>query len=579
MASHVTSTVPRAHRKIGVKGDTLLETPYWNKGTAFTTKEREVFDLVGRLPYHVNTLDQQCERAWRQLQTNNTPIQQNSFLQSLKSQNWVLYYALISRHLRGLIPIIYTPTEAEAISNYSVLFRRSEGLYLTFPSAYRMEEDYLAQTSNRDIELVVVSDAQAILGIGDQGVGGIGISTAKAAIYTLVGGVHPAKALPVILDVGTDNEDLLSDPLYVGWPERRVTGEKYDEFVDKFVQLVRKYHPHCLLHFEDFGVENAERLLEKYRETHAVFNDDVQGTGAVTLAALTAAIHVTKSKLAEQRIVVYGAGSAGLGITHQLREAIIQEASLSVEEASQRFYLIDKAGLITESIARQTRLRKGLSDFVRADSEWIDVKKEDGGAIRLLEVVKKVKPTVLIGTSTHGGAFTKEVVTAMSESVDRPIIFPLSNPSRLVEVDPKDANDWSGERGLLATGSPFPAVKMKNGKQYQIAECNNALIYPGLGYGSMISKARQMSNTMIVAGTQALAKLSPALRDPDLALLPDFEDARTANTEVAVAVATQAIKEGLADVEWGIDEVRKKVEEQMWVPEYEEYVWDSDGEK
>jgi len=258
---------------------------------------------------------------------------------------------------------------------------------------------------------------------------------------------------------------------------------------------------------------------------------------------------------------------------------VVQEANLSVEEASQRFYLVDKAGLITESIARQSHLRKGLSDFIRPDSEWVDVKKDDGSAVRLLEVVKKVKPTVLIGTSTHGGAFTKEVVTAMSEGVDRPIIFPLSNPSRLVEVHPKDANEWSGDRGLLATGSPFPPVKMRSGKEYQIAECNNALIYPGLGYGSMISKARQMTNTMIVAGTQALAKLSPALKDPDLALLPDFEDARAANMEVAVAVATQAIKDGLADVDWGIDEVRKRVEEKMWICEYEEYVWDSDGEK
>ncbi|KAF8324699.1 uncharacterized protein EI90DRAFT_3019455 [Cantharellus anzutake] len=551
-------TEPDSRRKIGVKGDVLLETPYWNKGTAFTAKEREEFDLIGRLPYRVNTLDQQCERAWRQLEIRETPMRKNSFLQSLKAQNWVLYYALILRHLRELIPIIYTPTEAEAISNYSTLFRRSEGLYLSFPNAHRMEEDYLSQTRNMEIEL---------------------ISTAKAAIYTLVGGVHPAKALPVVLDVGTDNEHLLNDPLYVGWPERRVTGDQYDDFVDKFVQLVRRHHPHCLLHFEDFGVENAERLLEKYRETHAVFNDDVQGTGAVTLAALTAACHVTKSKLSHQRIVVYGAGSAGLGITHQLREAIIQETGLPHEEASKRFYLIDKAGLITESVARQTHLRRGLLDFVRPDTEWTDVKKDDNGAIRLLEVVKKIKPTVLIGTSTHGGAFTRDIVAAMSEGVERPIIFPLSNPSRLAEVDPKDANEWSDDKALLATGSPFPAVKMKSGKEYQIAECNNALIYPGLGYGSMISKARQMSNEMIVAGTQALAKLSPALRDPDLSLLPDFEDARAANTEVAVAVATQAIKDGLADVDWGVDEVREKVEEKMWVAEYEEYGWDADGEK
>ncbi|KAF8308411.1 hypothetical protein DL93DRAFT_2142422 [Clavulina sp. PMI_390] len=586
-------------RKIAVTGEMLLEEPSLNKGTAFSQREREDFDLVGRLPYGVNDLDHQCKRAWEQLQLHEDDLRKNSFLQSLKAQNWVLYYALISRHLTDLIPIIYTPTEAEAISNYSRLFRRSEGLFLSFPHANRMEQDYLSATKDRDIDLVVVTDAQQILGIGDQGAGGIGISTAKSVIYTLVGGLHPAKTLPVTLDVGTDNEKLLNDDLYIGWPEKRVTGEKYDEFVDKFVQLVRRHHPHCLLHFEDFGVNNAERFLDKYRDTHSVFNDDVQGTGAVTLAALMAAVGVTKSKVSEQRYIIYGAGSAGLGIAHQIRDAVMMESDgLSAAEASKMFWLIDKEGLITSSLAKSMdsgghKLRKGLDEFVRDEDEWASLgNNNEGKGISLLDVVKRVHPTVLIGTSTNPGAFNEEVVRAMTEGVGegkRPIIFPLSNPSRLVEVRPEDANKWSDGKVLMATGSPFPKVKREEGKEYIIAECNNALIYPGIGFGAIMSRSKTVSKSMIVAATRALAELSPALAspgtepDPNAALLPDFEDARKANLEVAIAVAKQAIEEGVANVDWASpdnlneDDLRKRVEAAMWEPVYDEYEYDPES--
>ncbi|KAF7973170.1 hypothetical protein HWV62_15855 [Athelia sp. TMB] len=563
--------------RVALRGNALLTHPRFNKGTAFTSAERAAFGIIGHLPYKVNTLDEQCDRAWQQLESRTTPIMKNSFLQSLKSQNWVLYYTLISRHLRELIPIIYTPTEADAIANYSHLFRRSEGLYLSFPNEETMEEEFLEQTQNRDIDLIVCSDAEAILGIGDQGVGGIGISTAKAAIYTLIGGIDPSKALSVTLDVGTNNEDLLKDPLYVGWQEKRVRGEAYDRFVDKFVQLVRKYFPHSLLHFEDFGVTNAERILEKYRDTHACFNDDIQGTGAVTLAAVMAAIGVTKTKLKDQRFIVYGAGSAGLGITRQLRDGMVTADEVSAQEANSKFYLIDKHGLIKPSIGA-ANIREDLKDFVRPDDEWEDVPKNDKGEVSLLEVVKKIKPTVLIGCSTHAGGFTKEVIQAMAQGTERPIILPLSNPSRLVEVDPKDANDWTGGKALLATGSPFPAAKMPNGKDYIIAECNNALIYPGLGFGAMLSKSRTMSDKMIIAGTKRLASLSPALEHPDNALLPDFEDSPSVNFEVAVAVAEAAIEEGVAGVEWKKEEVREKAKEKLWEPIYGEYIYDKDGD-
>ncbi|KAI0271444.1 hypothetical protein BC834DRAFT_859525 [Gloeopeniophorella convolvens] len=563
--------------RVALRGEAILHHPRWNKGTAFTANERKQFGLIGRLPYRVNTLDEQCQRAYDQLLSRDTPIRKNSFLQSLKEQNWVLFYQLLLRHLRELMPIVYTPTEADAIANYSHLFRRSEGLYLTYEHRDVMEECFLEQTKGRDIDLIVCSDAEAILGIGDQGVGGIGISTAKSVIYTLLAGIDPLKSIAVTLDVGTDNEDLLTDPLYVGWRNKRVRGDDYDQFIDKFVQLVRKHLPHSLLHFEDFGVTNAQRLLELYRDKHAVFNDDVQGTGAVTLAAVMSAVGVTKSRLSDQRYVVYGAGSAGLGITHQLRDGIAQIDEVPLDQANRQFYLIDKHGLIKESLA--DLIRPSLREFVRPDEEWEGVPTNNQGEISLLEVVKKVRPTVLIGCSTHGGAFTEEVIREMAKGVDRPIILPLSNPSRLVEVDPAKANDWTNGKALLATGSPFPPAKVPSGKDYIIAECNNALIYPGLGFGAVLSKARTVSDGMILAGARRLASLAPALKDPDDALLPDFADAPDVNFEVAVAVAEQAIAEGIANVDWDDQQVREKAREMQWLPIYGEYIYDEDGEK
>ncbi|KAI0701246.1 hypothetical protein C8T65DRAFT_656552 [Cerioporus squamosus] len=559
--------------RVALRGDSILTHPRFNKGTAFTPSERKAFGLNSRLPYRYNTLEEQCQRAYDQLCGREQPLRKNTFLQSLKDQNWVLYYGLLSRHLKELIPIIYTPTQGDAIANYSHLFRRSEGMYLTFPEQDSMEEDFLEQTRGRDIQLFVVSDSEAILGIGDQGVGGIGITTAKSAIYTLLGGMDPSKTLSVVLDVGTDNEGLLNDNLYVGWANRRIRGKAYDRFVDKFVQLVRKHHPHALLHFEDFGVSNAQRLLDIYRNMHSVFNDDVQGTGAVTLAALMSAVGVTKTKLADQRVVVYGAGSAGLGITKQLRDGMSSIDRLSREDANKRFFLLDRFGLVKESLG-PAKIRESLREFVRPDAEWRDVPTNDKGEIGLLEVVRKVKPTVLIGCSTHAGAFTEEVVREMAKGTDRPIIFPLSNPTRLVEVEPKQANDWTNGKALMATGSPFPPCQMPNGKMYDVAECNNALIYPGLGFGAVVTQARKLSDSMIIAGARRLAALSPALKDPDSALLPDFEHARQVNTEVAIAVAEQAIAEGCAGVDWDREEVRDRIAEKQWIPEYPDYIYD-----
>ncbi|WWC94900.1 hypothetical protein V866_001751 [Kwoniella sp. B9012] len=578
-----TKTTEQGKLKVSLRGPAILNNPRFNKGSAFTREERDRLGLRGRLPFAVDTLDEQVERAYMQYKSRETNILKNSFLASMKSQNWTLYYALLSKYLIEMFPIVYTPTEADAISDYSHLFRRSEGLYLSPPEFEKMEDDFLDACEGRDLDLIVVSDGEAILGIGDQGSGGIGISSAKAVIYTLAAGVDPAKALAVTLDVGTNNEDLLKDDLYIGYREKRLRGEKYDEFVDKFVGLVKKHQPRCLLHFEDFGVTNAQRLLARYRDQHSVFNDDIQGTGAVTLAALQAAIAVTKTKLSDQRIIIYGSGSAGLGIARQLRDAIVLESSddqkADSKKASSQFWLMDKHGLIKKSLGKGKIRDEIEDDFIRTEEEWGSGNEENG----LLEVVKKVKPTVLIGTSTHAGAFTEEVVEEMSKHVDRPIIFPLSNPTKKCEADPKDLNQWTDGKALMATGSPFDPVDVPGKKKkYIVAECNNALIYPGLGLGAILSRSSKMTDSMIIAGSKRLAELAPAIlkNDPDESLLPDFGDAPKVNFEVALSVikAAQADKvareEGIPKDE---DGMRKWAEEKSWKAEYREYEYDPEG--
>ncbi|TRM59798.1 hypothetical protein BD626DRAFT_549994 [Schizophyllum amplum] len=518
-----------AQARVALRGEGILTSPRYNKGTAFTVRERQDLGLVGRLPFRVNTLEEQCERAYAQLLSRDEPLRKNTFLQSLKDQNEVLYYALLQRHLKETVPIVYTPTQADAIANYSNLFRRSSGLYLSYPDMDVMEEAFLKQITGREVDLVVVTDSEAILGLETRA--SESISAAKSVIYTLIGKVDPGRTLAVALD----------DPLYVGWQNARVRGQEYDAFVDKFVQLVRKYLPHSLLHFEDFGVTNAQRLLGRYRSTHL----------SVALAGAMSAVGVAGSTLHEQRIVIYGAGSGGLGIAKQLRDAMVAIDGESRESATKRFYCIDRPGLLTDDMSDDA-LRADQREWAQPAGEWAEERAR--GRIELIDVVRKIKPTMLV------------VVRTMAEGVSRPIIFSLSNPSRLVEVHPHDANEWTGGRALLATGSPFPPAKMPDGRDYPIAECNNALIYPGLGFGAVLCQSRSMTDDMIIAGARRLASLSPALEHPDNALLPDFQDAPAVNFEVAVAVAEQAIESGNAGVSWSKEEVRERAKERIWEP-------------
>ncbi|RGP81215.1 malate dehydrogenase oxaloacetate-decarboxylating [Fusarium longipes] len=545
-----------------LSGTSLLNTPYLNKGSAFPPDERRAFNLTGLLPQGVQTLEQQCKRAYEQYSSRPDDLAKNTFLTSLKDQN-----ELLQLHLDEMMSIVYTPTEGDAIQNYSRLFRRPEGCYLNIQDPDHVEHN-LAQWGNpEDIDYIVVSDGEEILGIGDQGVGGILISVAKLVLTTLCAGVHPNRTLPVVLDCGTDNKDLLDDELYLGLKQKRVRGEEYDKFVDKFVQSARKLYPNAYIHFEDFGLSNARKILERYRPEFACFNDDVQGTGCVTLAAIMSGLHASNQKLKNLCMVVFGSGSAGLGIADQVRDAIATEGNMSHEEAAKQIWLIDKPGLLTSETEDVTESQKMYTKDV---SEWKD-KETD-----LLSVVKEVRPNVLIGTSTKAGAFTEDIIRAMAEHHERPIVLPLSNPTRLHEAKPEDILNWTDGKALVATGSPFPAVKGpwgKNGEEItiKVGECNNSVVFPGIGLGCILSRSKHLTDRMLVAAVEGVASLSPVLEEATAPLLPDVGSVRQVSVRIARNVIQAAVKAGEATQE-GIpddeDDLEEWIKEQMWDPEY-----------
>ena len=439
-----------------------MRSPYHNKGSAFPPNERQDFKLHSLLPPSVQTLDEQVRRAYQQYSGRPDPIAKNVFMTSLKNQNEVLYYRLIQDHLKEMFSIIYTPTEAEAIQHFSRLFRNPEGCFLSIFDEDRIQESLAQWGLPDDVDYIVVTDGEEILGVGDQGVGGILISAAKLVIATLCAGIHPARTLPVVLDCGTDNNELLNDELYLGLRLPRVRGKKYDEFIDKFVQAVHKQFPKAYLHFEDFGLTNARRLLDRYSSHLACFNDDIQGTGCITLAAIMAGMHVSNLSMKDMRLVIFGSGTAGMGIADQVRDAIASESGKPLEDCAKQIWCVDKPGLLLQSMGEG--LTKGQRPFARNDREWQGKDHRDP-----LSVIKEVKPHVLVGTSTKPKAFTEEVVKEMAKHVSRPIIFPLSNPTHLHEADPKDINEWTEGMALIATGSPFPPVEF-NGRKYQVGE-------------------------------------------------------------------------------------------------------------
>ncbi|KAJ5819618.1 hypothetical protein N7474_005209 [Penicillium riverlandense] len=550
------SHLPRAASgplKCPYEGSALLENTQFNKGSAFPAKERDAFKLHGLLPPNIQTLDEQVRRAYEQYGSRPDELSKNTFMASMKAQNEVLFYKLLQTHLKEMFSVIYTPTEGEAIQNYSRLFRKPEGCFLNIKDQDRIEENLAQFERTEDVDYIVVSDGEEILGIGDQGVGAILISVAKLVLTTICAGVHPSRQLPVVLDCGTDNEELLNDDLYLGLRQRRVRGPEYDEFVDKFVKAARQRFPKALIHFEDFGLHNAKRILDKFQPQIPCFNDDIQGTGCVTLAAMMAGIYVSKVKLEDVRVVIFGAGTAGTGIADQIADTIATKTHKSKTDASNQIWCIDKPGLLVKSLGG--KLTPAQQSFARDDREW-----PEGQGLDLLSVVKHVKPHVLIGTSTKPKAFTQEIVQQMAKHVDRPIVFPLSNPTRLHEAEPKDIYEWTEGRALVATGSPFPPVEYQ-GVKHEI----------GIGLGAVLSRCRLLSKKMLVAAVEALEAKSPALQDSNRPLLPDVEDVREISVAIAAAVIKCAVDEGLAQEE-GIPtndaELKEWIRVQMWDPAY-----------
>lgn len=540
---------------------TILQNPLTNKDTAFTQEERAKYGLTGRLPVVVETLEQQATRAYRQFSSYEKDIEKYIFLDQLHNRNEVLYYKLLIDHLAEMLPVVYDPTVGEAIKKWSRDYRRSRAVYLdvNHPENIRASFETLGLGAD-DVDLIVVSDAEEILGIGDWGVNGTDISVGKLAVYTAAAGIHPSRTIAVNLDVGTDNEALLNDPAYLGNRHARVRGERYDALITSYLKTAAEMFPNALLHFEDFGPSNARRILVENRRQYRIFNDDMQGTGAIVMAAVFSGLKVTKQTFAEQRLVVYGAGTAGTGMADQISAAMEREG-LSREEAKQRVWLIDINGLVTDDM-------DGLPDYqqeyARPATEVADWAKTDG-KIGLLEVVKQVKPTILIGTSTDHGAFTEDVVKALCAGVERPILLPLSNPTEKIEVMPSEAIKWSDGKALISVGIPVPPVPYK-GVNYEIGQANNAMLYPGLGLGVIVSGAEHVTDGMLLAAAEAVAsQVNP--QDEGASLLPSVNNLRASSATVAVAVAKQAVKDGVATKQ--PENWVQAVQDAMWQAVYE----------
>jgi malate dehydrogenase (oxaloacetate-decarboxylating) len=545
-----------------LKGNALLNDPLLNKGIAFTQAERDANGLNGLLPYNVSTLEQQLERRYQNFRDQPNDLSKHLFLSALQNRNETLFYRLILEHINEMLPLIYTPTVGEVSKDFSSLYREHRGLYVPYPLKDKMEE-LLNNIDHKEIDVIVVTDGERILGLGDLGVGGMAIPVGKLALYTLFGGIHPARTLPVHLDVGTNNQELLQDPLYIGWRHERIRGAEYDAFVDTFIQAIKRRYPKVLLQWEDFAGLNARPLLDRYRDQLCSFNDDIQGTAAVALSAILSAVRLSNAKLKDQRIALLGAGAAGIGICHELLRAM-EEEGLSKEEACKNFYLVDIHGVIHSG---QKQVLDHQKLFARSSHEVAKWKVKNPEQITLLELVQNVHPTVLIGVSTQKGAFTEEVVTEMARHTERPVIFPLSNPTSRCEAHPQDLIRWTKGKAIIATGSPF-APFLHDNQLYHIAQCNNVYIFPGVGLGAIASKAKKVSDKMFLEAAKVLSEHSPMIHDPHGLLFPSFEHLRPICRKIALAVAETAQQEGLAD-KTSRTQLEELIDETIWFPHYD----------
>ena len=545
-----------------LKGIQLLRSSQLNKGTAFSDTERKKFSLKGLLPPVVETIEDQMQRAYHQYSLQTDDLQKNIFLNNLYNTNETLFFRLISEYIEEMMPIIYTPTAGLAIQHYSDEFRTPRGVYISYPDQDNIDE--ILNNLSSDIDLIVLTDSEQILGIGDQGANGIGISVAKIVIYTLCAGIDPKRMLPVMIDVGTNNPQLLRDPLYIGWRHSRIQGEAYDQFVNKVIKSIKQKFPDVFLQWEDFGKKKARCNLDQYQGKICTFNDDIQGTGAVAMAAILNASKLTHTKLSDHRVVIFGAGTAGCGIADRICEWMMKEG-MSSEEAHSKFWLMDSQGLVTDD-------RKNLDYFkapyARPQEESQNWDKE-GKTTCLLDVVCNVKPTILIGTSTVNSAFDKEVIKAMASGVEHPIIFPLSNPPIMAEATPENIFRWTDGNAIVATGSPYPDILLK-GKSISVAQCNNALVFPGLGLGIICAKAKRVTSGMIDAAVKELSNSVNLQDDHHSLLLPKVSNLQEVSMNIAAAVVKKAIAEETAKINPKTD-IIKLVNENIWKPIYVPY--------
>jgi len=548
--------------RIRARGRSVLSNPMLNRGTAFTLEERRALGLQGLLPSGMSTMEGQLRRVYAQYRRQPDDLAKNVFLGNMRDRNEVLFYRLLTEHLEEMLPIVYTPTVGKAIERYSHEYRRPRGVFLSVNNPEDVEDSLRNYGMGADdVDLIVATDSEGILGIGDQGVGGIDISIGKLAVYIAAAGIHPRRVIPVVLDMGTDNLALLNDEMYLGNRHARIRDQRYDELVDAYVTAATKLFPHAMLHWEDFGASNARRILNRYADQVCTFNDDMQGTAAVVLAAAFAAVRAAGTRMRDQRVVIHGAGTAGLGIADMMRDVMVREG-LSQEEATRRFWALGRRGLLTDD--RAEHQYDFQRPYARPAGEVARWSSSDSG-IGLADVVVNAKPTMLIGTSTQPGAFTESIVRQMASTVERPIIMPLSNPTSKAEAVPDDLIRWTGGRALVATGSPFPPVEYE-GRTYLIAQANNALVFPGLGLGVTVARSRRITEEMITAAAGAVAGLSDATTTPGASLLPPVTNLRMVSASVAVEVARAAEKEGVAQVP--LDDPIQQVHTAMWRPQY-----------
>ncbi|WP_282103617.1 NAD-dependent malic enzyme [Halomonas getboli] len=540
-------------------GPPLLEMPLLNKGSAFTREERFEFNLVGLLPQNVETIEEQAERAYRQYRQCQTDLDRHIYLRAIQDDNETLYFRLVSEHLEEMLPIIYTPTVGQACEEFSNIYRNHRGLFVSYPDRGRMD-DILRSATKDNVKVIVVTDGERILGLGDQGIGGMGIPIGKLSLYTACGGISPAYTLPIQIDVGTNNQTLLDDPMYMGWRHPRISQEEYNAFMAEFITAVKRRWPNVLLQFEDFAQANALPLLDRYRDELCCFNDDIQGTASVCVGTLMAACKARGESVSDQRVAVVGAGSAGCGIAEQIVVAM-QAEGLSEAEARRRIYMVDREGLVTGDQEWLRDFQRRLAQEVTLVADW------DGQS--LLEVVKQVKPTVLLGVSGQQGIFTEEVIRTMHAGCASPLVMPLSNPTSRAEAVPADVIRWTDGQAMVATGSPFAPVE-HGGRSYPIAQCNNAYIFPGIGLGVVAAGAKRITDTMLMAASRALADAAPVAKTGEGAVLPALADIRELSRAIAFEVGAEAQREGVA-LKSDEKTLRDAIERNFWTPEYRAY--------